>query len=137
MVYHGLASGERMPPATRGILIATGAVLFMQTLANMANLALPLGDYFGLSLDGLAHGRLWQPVTYMLLHGGLWHFFVNMLALFFFGPEIERAIGTRRFLAAYLLSVIVAGIGWILITALPQQYAWPCIGASGAVFGVM
>ena len=137
MFDNGFAAGERLPPATLGILIATAAVFLLQTLAGMAGLELPLDHYFGLSLSGLAHGRLWQPLTYLLLHGGLWHFFVNMLALFFFGPEVERAIGTRRFLAAYLLCGLAAGLGWILISALPQQYAGPCIGASGAVFGVM
>ncbi len=137
MFDNGLVAGERLPPATMGILVATGAVFFLQTLATVAGLALPLDAYFGLSRGGLMHGRLWQPVTYLLLHGGLWHFFVNMLGVFFFGPEVERAIGTRRFLLAYLLSGVVAGIGWVTISALPQQYAGPCIGASGAVFGVM
>ncbi len=131
------SSGERLPPATKGLLIVTAAAFLLQTLLNIFNPALPLDAWFGLSIGGLARGLLWQPLTYMLLHGGLWHFFVNMLALFFFGPEVERAIGTRRFLAAYILCGIAAGIGWIMISALPQQIAGPCIGASGAVFGVM
>ncbi len=137
MFNHGPSFGERMPPAAKGILIVTAAAFLLQTLLNLFAPALPLDAWFGLSIGGLAHGRLWQPLTYMLLHGGLWHFFVNMLALFFFGPEVERAIGTRRFLAAYVLCGIAAGLGWILISALPHQLAGPCIGASGAVFGAM
>ena len=35
----------------------------------------------------------WQPVTYMFLHGGLFHLLFNMLALWMFGVELERRLG--------------------------------------------
>ena len=33
---------------------------------------------------------VWQLVTYMFLHGGLFHLLFNMLALWMFGTELER-----------------------------------------------
>ena len=34
--------------------------------------------------------RSWQLVTYMFLHGGIWHLLFNMLTLWMFGMHLER-----------------------------------------------
>lgn len=73
----------------------------------------------------------WTPVTYMFLHGGLWHIFLNMLVLYFFGPRVEARIGGGHFLALYFLS----GLGGAALSFV--QPAVPVIGASAAVFGVL
>ena len=36
--------------------------------------------------------RPWTPITYMFLHGGIWHLFFNMLGLYFFGPALESRL---------------------------------------------
>src|SRR5208337_1072147 len=41
---------------------------------------------------------LWQPFTYMFLHGGFFHIFFNMYALLLFGLPVEQLWGGRRFL---------------------------------------
>ena len=43
----------------------------------------------------------WQIVTYSFLHGGFFHLFFNMLALYMFGSDIERIFGQRRYLVYY------------------------------------
>ncbi len=75
--------------------------------------------------------RPWTLVTYMFLHGGFWHLFLNMLGLFFFGPRLEARLGGRGFLNLYFLS----GLGGALFSFLPPMA--PVVGASGAVFGVL
>jgi len=128
---YSFASG--LTPAVRFLLIGTTAAYLLQAIADR----LTGGAFtvlFSLSLDGLLRRDLWQPVTYLFLHGGLWHLILNMLGLFFFGPETERAIGTRRFLALYFACGILAGLGWILISGTPASH---CLGASGAIFGVL
>ena len=40
----------------------------------------------------------------MFLHGGFTHLLFNMFTLYFLGPETERAMGSKHFLAMYLLS---------------------------------
>ncbi len=76
---------------------------------------------------------LWQFVTYMFLHSvsDPWHIIFNMLVLWMFGSEVERAMGTRRFLTMYFTAGIFAGIFGCLFT--PDN---PILGASGAIFAV-
>ncbi|MCZ7392502.1 MAG: rhomboid family intramembrane serine protease [Candidatus Methanoperedens sp.] len=80
--------------------------------------------------------RPWILVTHMFLHDGPFHLLFNMMFLFFFGPELERRIGGRRFLAVFFLSGIVAGIGYSLWTGLILQSNGPAVGASGALMGI-
>ncbi len=76
---------------------------------------------------------LWQFVTYMFLHSvsDPWHIIFNMLVLWMFGSEVEKAMGTRRFLTMYFTAGIFAGIFGCLFT--PNN---PILGASGAIFAV-
>lgn len=75
--------------------------------------------------------RPWTLVTYMFLHGGLGHIAFNMLALYFFGSRVEARIGSRHFIALYLVS----GIAGALLSLAFTPFV-PIIGASGAIFGV-
>lgn len=85
---------------------------------------------------------LWQPLTYMFLHGGIGHLLFNMLALWMFGTDLERTWGTRFFVRYYFVTGIGAAlvtIAWSL-TALPYAdalYRTPVIGASGAIYGLL
>jgi len=83
----------------------------------------------------LAIGKLWlwQLVTYMFLHSvsDPWHIIFNMLVLWMFGSEVEKAMGTRKFLTMYFTAGIFAGIFGCLFT--PNN---PILGASGAIFAV-
>lgn len=76
---------------------------------------------------------LWQFVTYMFLHSvsSPWHIIFNMFVLWMFGSEVERAMGTKRFLTMYFTAGIFAGVFCCLFT--PDN---PIIGASGAIFAV-
>lgn len=77
---------------------------------------------------------IWQPVTYMFLHGGFSHVFFNMFALWMFGTELENQWGTKFFLKYYFVTGIAAGI----LSALVQPNSQiPIIGASGAIYGLL
>jgi membrane associated rhomboid family serine protease len=73
-------------------------------------------------------------LTSMFLHGGWAHLGGNMLYLWIFGDNIERAIGHGRFLVFYLLCGLAAGIAHI-VTNLGSIV--PTVGASGAISGVL
>ncbi|MGA9117216.1 MAG: rhomboid family intramembrane serine protease [Bacteroidota bacterium] len=75
--------------------------------------------------------RPWTLVTYMFLHGGFLHIFMNMLGLFFFGPRLELELGSRGFVGIYFTSGMT---GALLSFVHPMT---GIIGASGAVYGVM
>ncbi|MBN1569303.1 MAG: rhomboid family intramembrane serine protease [Acidobacteria bacterium] len=91
--------------------------------------------YFGLVPLRVTHeGMLWQFVTYMFLHGGVFHIFFNMLTLFMFGNELERYWGTHRFLIYYFITGIGAGVcSWLV-----SMHSFSVvIGASGAIYGLL
>ena len=115
----------------KGLLIANVAVFAFGFLFQPYMEA--LFPYLALTLWGLEHGMIWQLVTYMFLHGSFMHILFNMLGLLFFGAEMERLFGSVRFAILYLMAGIVGGIGWIII----DGGLVPCIGASGAVYGVL
>lgn len=90
-----------------------------------------LTDLFILSSSTLLT-HPWGVVTSIFLHSGLMHLFFNMLALFFFGPLLERRVGSGRFLGIYFGTGIIAGLA--------QVFVFPgsaVLGASGAIFGVL
>ena len=87
--------------------------------------------------DLLHRGFLWQIATYTFLHGNLWHLVWNMLFLWWFGQDLESALGSSRFLRFYAGGVVVGALGyvaWALIRQDPWGYA---VGASAGVMGVV
>ncbi|MHC1584282.1 MAG: rhomboid family intramembrane serine protease [Methanosarcinales archaeon] len=78
--------------------------------------------------------RPWTLVTYMFVHAGFTHLFFNGMFMFFFGPELERRIGSSRFLLIFFLSGVLAAVGHMLFTSSPPDV--DLVGASGALYGV-
>ena len=79
----------------------------------------------------------WQFVTYMFMHGGIWHLMFNMLALYMFGSPLERKIGTREFLLFYFLVGTLSGVASFTVYYLTGQWFTILLGASGAIYGVL
>ena len=115
------------------ILVSVNFGIFvLQTLSNAEGLFFPL---FGL-VPKLVWSELmiWQPITYLFFHGGIWHVLINMFVLWMFGSELERIWGKNHFIKFYF----VTGIGSGLITMILNLGSMtPIVGASGAVYGVL
>ena len=73
-------------------------------------------------------------LTSMFMHGGWLHIGGNMLFLFIFGDNIEKAYGHIKYLIFYLVCGIIAGLAHVL--SQPDSII-PSLGASGAISGVM
>jgi membrane associated rhomboid family serine protease len=118
-----------------GITPVVRKLLFANVIVFVAQLF--VGDtftaFFGLTRGALLSGYLWQLFTYMFLHSPflLRHLIFNMMGLFFLGPEVERGMGGKHFLTMYLLSGVLGGVGWVLLSG-----DGLCVGASGALMGV-
>lgn len=83
----------------------------------------------------IQHGQVWRLATYIFLHANIfWHLILNMFALWMFGPEIERRLGTPRFVFYYFLTGIGGGLCSLIIA--PHSGA-VTIGASGSIFGLL
>jgi membrane associated rhomboid family serine protease len=85
-------------------------------------------------LDGLVVPEAYTLLTYMFLHGDIFHLSSNMLFLWVFGDNVEDAMGHIKYLAFYLICGVAAGLAHAFM--LPASRL-PLIGASGAVAGVI
>ncbi len=126
-----------MPPITRGLIIANVAAYVLQAFGAEDALILHFALWPpGSSAIG-AGFEPWQLLTYAFLHGGLVHIGLNMLALWMFGSDVERRLGSARFLRYYLICVIAAGAAQLIVSTLIGGEPYPTLGASGGVFGVL
>jgi len=120
----------QFPIATVALVIANVAVFVMELLG---------GDSFVMQwsvvpAELLAGHRPITLLTSMFLHGGWLHLIGNMVFLWAFAPQIEDAMGSARFTIFYFLGGLVAMLAQAL--AAPHSNL-PCLGASGAIAGVM
>ena len=99
----------------------------------------PLVLYLGLTPAAFFQELwVWQPITYLFLHGDLFHLLFNMLALWMFGVELERLWGTRFFVRYYLVTGLGAAATTLLVAILSDRiYYAVTIGASGSVYGLL
>jgi rhomboid family protein len=70
----------------------------------------------------------------MFMHGGWLHIGGNMLFLFIFGDNIEKAYGSVKYVIFYLICGVIASLAHVL--SQPDSII-PSLGASGAISGVM
>ncbi len=126
----GMGFGSMLTPGVKGLLIANIAIYMLQTVGGNEMI-----HAFGLTPAAFWNEfAVWQPVTYLFLHGNFTHILFNMLALWMFGSTLESTWGTKRFLRYYFLTGIGAGLSNCLLT---PNMGSVIIGASGAVYGLL
>ncbi|MDX1566264.1 MAG: rhomboid family intramembrane serine protease [Longimicrobiales bacterium] len=121
-----MSFGFSLTPWVKRLMIANGVIFLFTLLLGVDVVA----DWFGFHPSRILT-RPWGALTYMFVHAGFWHVFLNMLMLFFFGPPLERQWGSREFLKFYL----VCGLGGAALSFLFMPSS--VVGASAAVYGVM
>jgi membrane associated rhomboid family serine protease len=72
--------------------------------------------------------------TSMFLHGGLLHLLGNMYFLHLMGDNVEDVLGRFRYLVYYLACGVAGALAFV---ALHPGSTIPCVGASGAISGIM
>ncbi|MDZ7730379.1 MAG: rhomboid family intramembrane serine protease [Natrialbaceae archaeon] len=83
---------------------------------------------------------VWTWVTSIFAHGGLYHIVGNSIVIFFFGPLLERYIGSRKFVVLFIVSGILAGLGQIAIPIIRGTVTFQTpgvLGASGAALAIL
>jgi membrane associated rhomboid family serine protease len=108
-----------LPPVVKNIILINVLMLLVDFAAKSAfgvDLAMVLGLYFPKSDNFMPL----QIVTHMFMHGGFWHIFFNMYALYIFGQVLENVWGPKRFFIYY----IICGLGAALTheTVIAFQY---------------
>lgn len=112
------------------ILLATNIVLSMAALSNMA-----LMDKLLFHVSRVRNNKEWyRLISSAFLHGGPIHLFLNMYALYIFGPSFEQGLGVLPFLAIYFGSLLgSAGLEFLEHFRDPNYRS---LGASGALSGL-
>ncbi len=84
-------------------------------------------DFAPLALD-----KEWYRIfTHLFMHGNLMHLAFNMYALFVVGSEVERSVGTRKFILIYFACGFIASLVSMYFNLFTIG-----VGASGAIFGL-
>lgn len=81
----------------------------------------------------VADGDYWRLLTAAFLHASVPHIVFNMMALYFFGPFVEQALGTWRYIVAYLTMAVFSSV-FVYVINDPLTVT---VGASGAIFGLL
>src|SRR5262249_30690340 len=119
----------RFGSVTQLLICVIVVVYAMQVVREIAGWS-GLEHLFALSGSGLRTGFVWQPVSYMILHAGIWHLLINMLIFWFFGREVDYFIGPKYFTRLFLLGGLAGAALWLAFNFnSPAQV----IGASAAV----
>src|SRR5205814_8576308 len=89
-----------------GINVAVFALKAVSGQRFLASFALwPVG-HFSVAQFGSAVGfKVWQLITCGFLHANFLHLAINMYALWMFGSDVERTIGSRHYLTLYFASL--------------------------------
>jgi membrane associated rhomboid family serine protease len=141
-IYDDNPFAAPVKPVVTWCLIAVNLAVFFYE-AGASQLALDrMIDTFSLTpaaFTGNMEARGWVPAfatifTYQFFHADISHLLGNMVFLWVFGDDVERAIGRWRFLAFYLLCGVVGGLVFI---AIDLRAGIELIGASGAIAGLV
>jgi membrane associated rhomboid family serine protease len=131
----GEESSFSRAPATF-VLIALNVAAYLAEIASgsggLSGVSGSLVFDFGLRGVSVAEGEWYRLLTGGFLHAGLFHIGFNMFALFVLGRLLEPGIGTPRFVALYVASLLAGSFGALALTD-PGQIT---VGASGAIFGI-
>ena len=115
-------------PAVTVIIALNIIVYVLQQLAPVTT------DRFESMPFLIAQGEWWRLLTPMFLHhpGFIFHILMNMYVLYIYGPNVEQAFGTFRFVVMYL----ICGFTGAAASYNLSHCAVPGVGASGAIFGI-
>jgi len=153
-------SFQILPPVIKNLIIVNVLVFLAQKAFDPTDFG-TVSQLFALHDVRSVYFKPHQLITHLFMHGGIWHIFFNMFALWMFGSTLENVWGPKRFLIFYMLCGLGAAV--LHLTTLYIEYAdlasqmasapidiqnqylydplykinIPTVGASGAVFGCL
>jgi len=127
-----------LAPAVKAIMAGTAAVAVLELLLWNVGRQGEAGITFWESVlfltpgSAAADGRWWQFFTYIAVQpvGGVFALLSTLIILYFFGSDLERRIGSGRFVGFYVGCGVAAGLAGLLWPTAPMA------GAEGPVLGV-
>ena len=153
---------NNITPVVKNLLIINVIFFFATWLFQQQGFNIE--EYLAVYYFNSPYFKVWQPITYMFMHGSMAHIFFNMFALYSFGSILEAHWGGKRFINFYLITGLGAlALQWGVqafevyqltgssinnlatltvqnesdVRTLQQIYFGPMVGASGAIFGLL
>lgn len=120
------------PMMTYGIIAVTAFVGLLQLIPgiDITGMLLFFAGYLFPDLSGFPF-QPWRLLTAALVHSGIWHIALNMLALWMLGRSLEPMLGRWRFLTLYVLGALGGSVAVAILSPTTAT-----VGASGAVFAL-
>lgn len=124
--------------ACKWLIMLNVGIFIIQVLTRpRGQLVGPFDEAFWLDVPDVMHGQVWRLVSYAFLHANIMHLLFNMLFLWWFGSDVEDVYGTREFTALYLTCALFGGLFQVSLRLLGLVPESVCLGASGAVTGIL
>ena len=132
-----VAEARRTAPRVRSATVAAAPAVTTILIVNavffvLQQLGLGVTGRLALVPRAIADGEWWRLFTAMLLHAGGFHILMNSLVLWIYGPQVEAAFGSVRFIVLYLICGFLGSVA--SFTFSPPFIVG--VGASGAIFGI-
>jgi membrane associated rhomboid family serine protease len=134
-----VAEARRTAPKVRSQMMATAPAVMTILGINVVMFALQriypeITARLVMAPSRVAEGEWWRLLTSMVLHSPtfIFHIVMNSLVLWIYGPHVEQAFGTTRFVIMY----VVAGFTGSAVSYAFGDFMGASLGASGAIFGI-
>ncbi len=125
-------------PAVWALILLNVAMFGVEVLMGGATNTRTLHLLGALEPEAVVYGHeYWRLLTALFLHYGPLHILFNLYALYLLGPDLERLIGSLKFVVSYLISGLGSSAGVVLLHIMKWTQADQLVGASGCVMGVI
>lgn len=133
-----------LPPfrgAVRQIIIFSTAVyiIILLSMAFEPRLGHTILELGALNPPDIAHGRVWQFVTYAFMYTDPLDFVLSLVGIYFIGASVEERIGFGNFYSLFFSSLILsalAGYGLSFTHNIAQGTAFGSAAAANAILMV-
>src|SRR5437870_11347482 len=120
-----------------GINVAVFALEAVSGQRFLASFALwPVGHFVVAQFGSDVGCEVWQLITCGFLHANFLHLAINMYALWMFGSDVERTIGSRHYLTLYFASLLCSSATQLLVVSIMTSAGvYPTVSVSGGCLG--
>ncbi|MEO1856252.1 MAG: rhomboid family intramembrane serine protease [Rubritalea sp.] len=92
----------------------------------------------GLSQQGIESGKIWQFLSYAVLHGNTYHFVVNGILLWVLGGKLQSIVGVKKAISILAVGVTTGGGLQLGLSYLTENgHSSLLVGVSGGIMALL
>ena len=127
-----------LTPVNTALVVINVLIFFVLEVLGDTENAAYIYQFGGMTVESvLFGGEFWRLLSCAFLHFGFSHLFNNMLVLAFAGDNLERALGSVKYLLFYLCGAVGSSLISCICMFLGREQYVVSAGASGAIFAVL